>query len=199
AQAHGVAIPFNIFGHHNAYANSNGGAMSSGINAQGGWMDIYEASFYGPQTNPVPQPNVLAAAFIHEWVHWNQPYYGWPEPKYNVRPYSGIFFPPGDVEVDLNELMAYDRSSISTFYKLALTPQEFSELVTQPRSIYISKFAQDWAKLNPAEKKAIANWAWSRPDGFMRRMMYGFPAEDGGAWGALCTANTGTGPCGMVH
>ena len=201
AQAHGLAIPSSRFDYPNRYLGPTGGGMATGKNIDGPWMNIYESVFYDKDLGKdkdqryIATPNVVAAAFIHEMVHWNQPALGSPEPRYTR--YDAVYA-PGDVEVDLNELMAYDRSGISTFYKVALTPKERNDWLVSSQRIYVERFRKDWAKLSSPEQQAVAKWAWAQPDGFMRRMMAVYPTENGGAWGKLCVANTGVGPCGMV-
>jgi hypothetical protein len=196
AEMRNNAISFNSFEYPNQYEGPTGAGMATGKNAAGPWMNIYENVFYDKANNSLFTPDVLAAAFMHEVVHWKQTNLGYPESRYIVR--YDAFYPPGEVEVDLNELMAYDRSRISTFYKIVLTPAEFNDWSTLPRIAYVKRFNADWAKLNLAQQQSIAKWAWGQADEFMRRMMYVYPGEDGGVWGMLCAANKGTGPCGMV-
>jgi hypothetical protein len=78
--------------------------------------------------------------------------------------------------------MAHDRSRISTFYKIVLTPTEYNDWSTLPRLVYVKRFNADWGKLNLAQQQSIAKWAWGQADEFMRRMMYVYPGEDGGVW-----------------
>jgi hypothetical protein len=196
------AIPLDHFDYKTEYT----GPLSRGVQAQGeAFVDlatepttqklqIYESAFYEKTGKGYSRqnPDVLAAEFLHEMVHWTQDNYGYGQGRY-------IYLDPMHIAQSmLYELMDYDLCSQKAFYRRALSDEQRRAVLTVGLEASTRKFEEIWSQLSKQQRKEIANWAWSLKDGWMRRAMLEFPGENGGVWGRLCTANQGTGPCGMV-
>jgi hypothetical protein len=208
ARKNGTAIPFENFTYPNDFAGIAGAeegmaTVVDGVDDFPGKdnlsMIVHETViFKKTATAFVATPDIVAAAFMHEAVHWGQLRHG-------SAPFSGwlfsngrITYPAHDAASALNELMAYDRCSASTFYKIVLSHADSDSLISFGRSANVKKFADAWKAMSDGPKKGLAKWAWGQSDGFMRRMMQFYPQDDEGVWGTLCAANDGTGPCRMV-
>ncbi len=200
ARKNGVAIPFEKFRYPNNFhdVSTTAEGMGTGSDETGLYVNVDEDMFFRKSgTTFIATPDILAAAFMHEAVHWGQPEHGL-GPSGPPFELGGKQLPPGVAAHELNDLMAYDRCSASTFYKIVLRRDDFNDLVEAGRTISKQRFALIWFHLDDAEKIAVAKWAWGQSDDFMRRMMMFYPYDDSGTWGLLCSENHGTGPCGMV-
>jgi hypothetical protein len=146
---------------------------------------VFEAAFVGrDHGTPYANPDLLAAAFIHESYHYAQPR--------EMLSSSSL----DTAKMCLEEVAAYEYSSISTFYKIVLRDHG-SAFLENVHKIYIPRFQKAWAALSQSQRKDLATWAWG--DKRMRRMMNEYPAWDEGVWGELCTQNGGMGVCGRVN
>ena len=77
-------------------------------------LKVFEGAFFQIQNSGrnlpeyIPHPDQVAAAFIHEGVHYGQ--------RIIVSPTSAM----GTAQLALDEVMAYERAGISTFYKMRI-------------------------------------------------------------------------------
>jgi hypothetical protein len=191
---------------HFDYRTEYTAPLSRGVQAQGeAFVDlatepttqklqIYESAFYEMKgkTYSAQNPDILAAEFLHEMVHWTQENYGYGQGRY-------MYLDPMHIAQSmLYELMDYDLCSQKAFYRRVLSDEQRRAVLTVGLEASAMKFNEVWGHLSDQQQKEIANWAWSLKDGWMRRAMLEFPGENHSVWGSLCTANKGSGPCGMV-
>lgn len=168
------------------------GAAPMATSAEYDKLEIFESAFLDKDAKGyrAADVNELAAELIHESIHWTQENQGFGQGRYSALD------PMHTAQHMLLEIMAYDRCRISTFYKIVLTPTQKRNLVDTGLGASVVRMKELLGSLGAENVKEIARWAWTTAE--MRRMMVDYPGEDGGVWGALCAANKGTGPCGMV-
>jgi len=148
-------------------------------------LHIYESAFIegvGVQAT-IRNPDETAADLLHELYHFRQENSGYGSEWRNKFGYKP------NIQRILHELEAYYVTSTSMLYRVVYKDR-LDEVIAAGVQPNVKEFRKHWDgnSLDGSEKKSLAEWAWSQPNGWMRVLMSAGAPVQGGVWASVCAS-----------